>query len=271
MKIVVFDLDETLGYFVEFGIFWDCLQRYLVKTDKYILNQDDFNRILNLYPEFLRPNITDLLNYLKQKKQTKKCEKIMIYTNNQGTPKWSNHLKNYFETIMNYPLFDQIISAFKINGKRIEIGRTSHEKSYDDLIRCTKLPLNAEICFIDDNYFPEMYNKNVYYINVKPYVYDLPFEEMITRFLDTEQIKTIKLDITNSDLNTFMMNEYNLYHYTITEKKMDEYEVDKIISKQILIHLNDFFNKSIKSRIKKTKTKRIYQTKKNKTHKNYFQ
>ena len=27
-KIVVFDLDETLGYFVEFGMFWDTLKHY---------------------------------------------------------------------------------------------------------------------------------------------------------------------------------------------------------------------------------------------------
>ena len=27
-KIVVFDLDETLGYFVELGIFWDSLHNY---------------------------------------------------------------------------------------------------------------------------------------------------------------------------------------------------------------------------------------------------
>ena len=28
-KIVVFDVDETLGYFVEFGIFWDSLNAYI--------------------------------------------------------------------------------------------------------------------------------------------------------------------------------------------------------------------------------------------------
>ena len=28
-KIITFDLDETLGYFVEFGIFWDSLSLYL--------------------------------------------------------------------------------------------------------------------------------------------------------------------------------------------------------------------------------------------------
>ena len=29
MKIVVFDLDETLGYFTELGIFWDSLDYYM--------------------------------------------------------------------------------------------------------------------------------------------------------------------------------------------------------------------------------------------------
>ena len=32
-KIVVFDLDETLGYFVEFGIFWDSLKEYIIKNN----------------------------------------------------------------------------------------------------------------------------------------------------------------------------------------------------------------------------------------------
>lgn len=34
-KIVVFDLDETLGYFVELGIFWDCLDHFLKENGKH--------------------------------------------------------------------------------------------------------------------------------------------------------------------------------------------------------------------------------------------
>ena len=68
MKIVVFDLDETLGSFVEFGVFWDCLKRFLSKNTEIILTQEDFNTIIDLYPEFLRPNIIDILDYLKRKK-----------------------------------------------------------------------------------------------------------------------------------------------------------------------------------------------------------
>ena len=45
MKIVVFDLDETLGYFTEYGIFWDCLSNYINIKNKDALTQKDFNEI----------------------------------------------------------------------------------------------------------------------------------------------------------------------------------------------------------------------------------
>ena len=44
-KYVVFDLDETLGYFTELGIFWDSLKSVLKKN----LNQIEFNKICDLY------------------------------------------------------------------------------------------------------------------------------------------------------------------------------------------------------------------------------
>jgi len=50
MKIVVFDLDETLGYFTELGIFWDCLKNYLKIENNETLTQIDFNDMLDLFP-----------------------------------------------------------------------------------------------------------------------------------------------------------------------------------------------------------------------------
>ena len=71
-KVVVFDLDETLGYYTEFGMFWDALNAFITnnktKETNTIINQDIFNKVLDLYPEFHRPNILQILNYLKQKK-----------------------------------------------------------------------------------------------------------------------------------------------------------------------------------------------------------
>jgi hypothetical protein len=268
MKIVVFDLDETLGSFVEFGIFWDCLHRYFSKTSQNHLTQVDFNTILDLYPEFLRPNIMKILYYLKFKKECNHCKKLMIYTNNQGLPSWAYQLKSYFESKIDYPLFDKVIAAFKINGKRIEICRSSHDKTYHDLLKCTKIPLHAEICFIDDNYFPGMYNDNVYYINLKPYTHDIEFDIMISTFLESEISK--KIIPTNEKLvfEDFMKKEFQLYHYKCIEKSKEEQKIDEIISKEILVHLENFFDVSKKIMKKKPKTRKAYRNKRNQTHKN---
>ena len=178
LYIVVFDLDETLGNFVELGMFCDALDNYY-KNNK---SNQIFNNLMDLFPEFLRPNILNVLKYLIKKHNEKKCDKIMIYTNNQGPRSWTIKIKNYFENKLDSKIFGQIISAFKVHGERVELCRTSHDKSFDDLIRCTKLPENVEICFLDDQYHPKMEHEKVYYINVKPYTYSIPFHVMAERY-----------------------------------------------------------------------------------------
>ena len=265
MKIVVFDLDETLGYFTEFGIFWDCLIYYLKNKNEETITQSDFNDILDLFPEFLRPNIINILNYLKNKKQSLCCHKMMIYTNNSGPKEWAHHIIDYFSKKINYKLFDQLISAFKINGKVVEVCRTTHDKTYNDFIKCTKLPVNAEICFLDDTFYPEMANDNIYYINVKPYYHDLKFEYMLDKFSKSDIGKKI---INNDDNFIKIMNEHiKLYKYDCIDKESNEYEMDKIVGKQIVKHLQEFFNKTKKN--KTIRNKKVKNYKLNKTQRKY--
>jgi len=263
MKIVVFDLDETLGYFVEFSMFLDCIVHYLKQTKKeYQINQHEFNALLDLYPEFIRPNIIEILSYLKNKKQTRDCKKLMIYTNNQGPRIWANQLISFFESKIDYKLVDQIIGAFKINGRRVELCRTSHDKSHRDLIRCTKIPRNTEICFIDDVYHPEMVDKNIYYINLKPYVHDLDIHVIIDRFSASEIGKQVITD--QREFKEFIVSKFKEYNYTCVEKKADSYEIDKILGKKIMSHLHKFFAKTTNNSTKRTHNK----SKHNKTLKN---
>lgn len=265
-KIVVFDLDETLGYYVEFGMFWDALQDYIKKQNIPItIDQPLFNKVLDLYPEFLRPNIINILNYLKKKKNTKHCHKLMIYTNNQGPDEWAKQIQAYFENKLNYKLFDQIIKAFKIRGKQVELCRTSHMKNHDDLIRCTKIPETTEICFLDDVFHPGMVDDRVYYINLKPYIHDLPFETMIDRFvksgiLDTNDNTNDNANTNTNDITTSLLQFMKRYRHSYVEKTKEAQNVDKILSKKILQHLQTFFQKKQKTR-KSVKIKSI----KNKT------
>ena len=131
LKIVVFDLDETLGYFVELSIFILALEEILNKK----ISSEEFFNLLDLFPEFLRPKILTILDYLKSKKSKSNKIKVMIYTNNQGPRSWVTSIKDYFEDKLNYKLFDQIIAAFKVKGKRIEMCRTIAERNKDLFFR----------------------------------------------------------------------------------------------------------------------------------------
>ena len=244
-KIVVFDLDETLGYYVEFGMFWDALQDYIKKQNiPIVVDQQLFNKVLDLYPEFLRPNIINILNYLKKKKGAKHCHKLMIYTNNQGPDEWAQQIQSYFESKLNYKLFDQIIKAFKIRGKQVELCRTSHMKNHKDLIRCTKIPETTEICFLDDVFHPGMVDDRVYYINLKPYTYDLPFETMIDRFIKSKIIDISVNDTNDTNISEYLLQFMKRYRHSYVEKTKEAQNVDKILSKKILQHLQTFFSKS---------------------------
>ena len=270
-KIVVFDLDETLGYFVEFGMFWDTLKNYyknlnlnLNPNKNPVFDQDLFNKLLDLYPEFIRPNILNILNYLKRKKQDKHCHKLMIYTNNQGPPEWAQQIKGYFEDKMNASLFDQIIGAFKVNGKQVELSRTTHMKTHKDFISCTKIPETTQICFIDDVFHPGMSNDNIYYIHIKPYTYDLTFDTIVDRFVGSG---LLHVDSPTS-MKEAIITGMKRYDYTYVEKSHLEHEIDAMLSKKILHHLHTFFNRKllIKSRLGKTIKNKTSQ--KNKSQKN---
>lgn len=233
-KVVVFDLDETLGYFGQLGRFCNLLDNYYKNPNK---SYSIFNELMDLYPEFSRPNIFNILKYLLQKKKENKCQALMIYTNNTGEKKWAEHIKNYYEHKVNAKLFEQIIAAFKINGKIVEINRTTHEKCLGDFFRCTKLSPDIEICFIDDLHHPKMIDDNVYYIHVKEYKHALPADEMMNRFLKSP----LSNDIKNKD----EFKNFSLFDlkYNVVEKSNQEQEIDVIIGKKMLEHIKDFFEK----------------------------
>jgi hypothetical protein len=198
-----------------------------------------FNELLDLYPEYPRPYILNVLRYLLQKKKDGKCKAVMIYTNNQGERAWVEHIKTYFETKLQSKIFEQIISAFKVDGKIVEVNRTTHDKTIDDFFRCTKLPKDVEICFVDDLFHPKMEDDNVYYIHVKGYKHYLPTSVIIKRFLNSNLAKGIKDNQTEREkFTTYMTNRLK---YNITEKDTDEQEMDVIISKKMLDHMKSFF------------------------------
>ena len=190
-KYIVFDVDETLGYFSQLGSFIDAISFYNKDFSGSVFER--FNEILDLFPEFVRPKMIETLKYIHEKKGSGTCSGVFIYTNNQGPRSWVQHIAKYFDYKVgnverndrndNASLFDKIIAAYMINGKIVEPGRTSQNKTYADLLRITGISPQSEVCFVDDLNHHEMRHENVLYLNVKPYVKTLSIGEMIRRYL----------------------------------------------------------------------------------------
>ena len=232
VKVVVFDLDETLGYFVMFGMFWNTI----ISIFKKPLNQMDFNATMDLYPEFIRPNMVQILTFLKRKKEANKCSNLIIYTNNQGPEEWAIFIKTYFEWKIGGTIFDRIIPAYKVGGKQVAMGRTTHRKTYADFIRSSNVPANSKICFIDDVYHDEMNTNNVYCIQVRPYIYDLPYDIIIRRYLFANNLLVM-------NPNQFM-TKLNKYNHTFIPKTEEDYELDVKDTKRMVKQIKQFFNQS---------------------------
>ena len=251
MKIVVFDLDETLGYFTQLGILWDCMKECALQNNV-SLSQNDFNQLLDQCQEFLRPKIIKILYYLKKKKESKCCSKILIYTNNSGKREWCERIIKYFHFKLNYNLFDQIIAAFKINGKIIELCRSTHEKTHMDFLKCARIPPNSEICFLDDRYHQYMNTKQIYYIQLKPYFCDIDWEIIHERI----PYSILPTCMIGKKFREELSNKINSYKYIPKCKDKEDLKIDNCISKDIYKHLVIFFND------RKTKKNKLYSSNK---------
>jgi hypothetical protein len=160
MKIIVFDVDETLGAFFEFSLYCN----KIIRNKKLTLQM--FTFLLDINPIYLRPNILNVLEFIKCKK-TKEC-KVVMFTNNQGHPSWITFIKAYFHKKLNFPLFDHVIYANKY-----ELYRTSDQKSITDFWACTKYSKQSTLLFIDDQFHPLMVNPKVTYLKIEPYKTDI--------------------------------------------------------------------------------------------------
>ena len=244
--VVVFDLDETLGYFSEFSLLWN----YLLSKQKTHISeihlQFCFNDFFDNFPELLRPLIVDILRSLLRKKHHYSFE-IMLYTNNNGSKKWINHIVKYLEYKINQEsqltnsVFFKIIYAFKVNGRRIELKRTTCDKTYKDFLSTTTLPETTQICFIDDTYYPEMDVKNVFYINVEPYIYHFNAINMFRRIKQSSYYKNYYSDIDENEFLCFLKKRLYLDKTNQNMSKDSlKYSMEVIDSKAIWKFLNEF-------------------------------
>ena len=138
-------------------------------------------------------------------------------------------------------MFDQIIYAFKINNQVVQVGRTSHEKTYNDLINCTLLPEKTSFCFIDNSNFNEMKKEKIYYIQPKPYFHKLSTYNILDRLFSSNLMPLLnpyKTQITDS----FLISSINSKTYCKQNRRTDKFIIaQNKLSKRIMYHIKEFF------------------------------
>lgn len=235
-KVVVFDLDETLGSFGDLFLLWTGIKHIYPEFDS-------FSELLDIYPEFLRTGIIAILQFLYKKKKSGECEKIFIYTNNQCPPIWISHLMHYFQEKMistlgqGMVLFDKVIGAFKIGNVPFEISRTTNKKTYSDLIHCTMLPKNTEFCFIDDMEYNKMKHDKIYYIKPRAYIHSLSVQEIVDRW-------QIVFSSKYSILSSYWYSWFALHNrngYLLEKEEVEHSSIHKQVSEKLMFHIREFF------------------------------
>jgi len=231
-NIVIFDFDETIGSFIQIKVFWEAIKYLFEYTDN---NTDILNNIIKLFPDCFRPKIFKILTYLVKLRENGKCKYIMIYSNNPNKI-WIEQICTFINIKLKTKVFDKIICAFKSKGQIIDISRTSNEKNITDLLKHISLPLNTKCCFIDDQYYNLMYSDNVYYINIKPYIFSYKNTIIIDTFYN-KYSNLINISYYKYKSNTLFFMD----NYKFPIKDDDEHKIDIIISKKLYQHIKNYF------------------------------
>jgi hypothetical protein len=197
---------------------------------------------------------------------------VYLYTNNQCGPKWITFIVNYLNNFVRIKLFDDVIGPYKIKNIITDSKRTMVEKSYIDVLNYLNMPITTKVCFIDNTFYPLMKHENVFYLNpmnyYNPYpiciktcitelllhynyksIYDnkmMVYKYIIYKYnnkiLQTDVKQSCDLEITSKKTQHQNNIRDNIGDVTDIKQSNDEiFMIHKIISKQIFIHLMNFF------------------------------
>jgi len=216
-KIVVFDMDETLGYFSQLYSIWCSL----IKLSKTKLSVSDFYKLSDLYIFYYHPTIFNILRYLKNHNI-----RTIIFTNNQALYWWPKlialYLNHKVNTTKNNNIFETVIGSYILRDKINDNRRTSMMKKYDDLKNIMKLDDNTKVLFLDDQEHPEMRHPMVDYFKMPGYVVMLPPERIINIFLHSNFGSSF-IQKNNININFFINFIFISLkkHYLITKSQIE--------------------------------------------------
>lgn len=230
MKHIIFDLDETIGTFYECSMIYEAFAHTLKKKIK----NSDFFKVIDTFPEFFRPGIFDIFNYLKDIKDIE----INLYTNNPYKT-WVYMIKAYIEEKIGKKIFKHVIYGWKkFDGANADTRRTTNAKTLTEYNRIIDNKKHLKMLFLDDTLHARMICVNMTYLHLKPYKIGKPINYFITKYLNSSVN-----EIQKKDRVAFISHILNNY----TPDQEDQTEIvsfmkGMVLSKDILPGIKIFLS-----------------------------
>ena len=253
-RIVVFDFDETIGYFSDLYILWNGYKEWMnyhhaPPEDAYT---DDFffYKMLDVFPEFFRPGIWEIFNYLVLKKKENQYKSFYIYTNNNCEENWVNLVVSYIHLRLNYELVNKIVWGHRSAPSASSQHKTKTRitsprlKSYSDFMRRIEsdgsLNSKTDLFFADDSFHKYMVHKRVYYIKPFPYRHSLSLETMIRRCYSLCNVCGEEGGGGHTTTEEWKKEQRKCrFHYDMNRKKFIEYMTGLFLEKTIPTAIRD--------------------------------
>lgn len=195
-KNIVFDFDETIGYFDQIIE----MIKYTKKTSK----EEIFN-FLKIFPFVFRTSIFDIFFYIVRLKKEKKIKNVILYSNNNNDV-FIGFVLSFIHEKLNYDLFDTSISINQTHNKN---------KNITDLLNYSNglLNKNSSIFFIDDKEYQDM--KSIqYYIKCESYKYiysKLEIEQKLNIIIPINRDKKIISQSIYAFISKEIINKIRLF------------------------------------------------------------
>tara|TARA_Y100000389_G_scaffold60022_1_gene56125 strand:- start:17196 stop:17828 length:633 start_codon:yes stop_codon:yes gene_type:complete len=159
-KVVVFDLDETLGDFGDLSLRWPS---EVVEKKRFAQFCSFMNDNIEVYSD-----LVNVLPKIVESRRAGRIEQIVIYTNNCAHASWACAIAGHIGWVHGTRVFDAVVAGYKP-----ELGptqcRLGPAKTYQELCNCLGLEENTRMCFIDDQEHKGMRHANVSYVKTSPY------------------------------------------------------------------------------------------------------
>lgn len=189
-KIILIDMDETLGTFTEISVFLGALTDLCQGLDY----TTEFFKAMEVFTCFQRPRIIDLLKYMVNLRKMNTISDIVLYTNNQGSNEWVKLIAYFFDTKVGSRVFDDIIFSYIIGNTINDSRRTTQDKVLPDVRRALNINSPTRFLFIDDQLHNGMLSQDVTYLRIEPYIYHMNFSHMAKLYHDTYIIDGINIE-----------------------------------------------------------------------------